>query len=706
MTENEHQTILKILQNYIQVSLFPKTSIFGSIFWAGLILYLLDYIHNKITMPPVEKITGFFNLAALRLKFFESGPIPYAILFVFIFGLLYLILKVYFNMSYPFNVASMYDSSVIEAANRGDNQGVRKELFKLIEKGIFAQGYYSSRLAKLLFRWERDRDLGAVISLKNEIMENDEEDIALAFIPVTLVEWTLPLLGFLGTVIGIGGAIGGIQQGVDILFATNKLSPDVFDKFKSGFQCMALAFDTTFQGLMGLIIVGILHTLLKRSLAKKLANAKSIFTNIVSGWIQGSSNEPVITAISTLSNELEKKIERFTNVAEHVIKKANELRWLKNILYEPVVEFALDDIIKSSNLFNYISEAIKTRNWEFTSLNSTLNTSTCIVGIQVKDNTNSRYLVSFDLVNLQESVEKKQISILPINYLFSEIFQSRTPNLFIGKHESNLVEISYQQKQDGIIQAPTEAILNLKNKLTGEDRIFQIIIDDKEMLLIISKIETGFMFSFYKFETENDYKSPEFDFQLPSEYDFQLNKLYMDRVSNILIAPCILKKNTQKRVYLMQIRTILEKRENNQDEILEQFFNLSNDLSPKQLVSFTKGIILILHEDGNLYYWNKEHQVRTIKDTQASWIKNINSRIIHGSEGRFALATTDKLFMWEVSNDGYIYPYEQKKEGLEIGAIKNNSTLLGTNDGRFIVGYSSSMITVWRFHQYIVDSIS
>jgi hypothetical protein len=698
MTENERQNIVKILQKEMQILPLPKPSIKSSIIWGMAFTYLIYFIHCKIAMPPVEKITGFFNIAALRYKFFESGPIPYAILFVFLFGLLYLIFKIFLGISVPLTASSMFDFPIIQSAREGDNEGVRDKLIEMIIQRNFMKGYYSSRLAKLLFRWERDRDLAAVISLKNEILENDEEDIALSFIPLTLVEWTLPLLGFLGTVIGIGGAIGGIQQGVDILFATNKLSPEVFNSFKDGFKAMALAFDTTFQGLMGLISIGILHTLFKRSLAKKLANTKSIFTNVVSEWVQGTSNEPVIIAISTLSNDIvklntniEQKIAKFSNITEHVIKKADELRWLRNILYEPVVEFAIDDIITSSNLLKYISDNIKTNDWEFTTLSSTFNGSICMVGIKVL-NTNHKYLFSLDLLKVTESVKNKQINILKTDYLFSEIFQSKNSNLVIGRYESRLVKILYSQKQN-------EVIPNIN--LNTDDRIFQIVINDKELLLIISKSNTGCTFSFYKFENG----VPEYNFQLQPEYDFQLSHFYIDRFSNTLIAPCILKKDQQKRIYLLPIRSILEQKRNDLEGLLDQFFNLSGNIEMKQIVSFPKGIILILATDGSLYFWNREQQLKEIKDTQLSWIKDKTSRIIYGSEGSFALATTQKLFMWEVSKDGYIYPYEHKKEGLEIGAVKNINTLVATIDGRFVVGYSNKLITVWRFHQYIVDKI-
>ena len=84
------------------------------------------------------------------------------------------------------------------------------------------------------------------------------------FAPLQFTIWALPLLGFIGTVVGITQAIGGLEQVV----ATVGAAPDNggLTEVLAGLQ---FAFDTTFVGLI-LVIPTMLYTLVLRASAQKL----------------------------------------------------------------------------------------------------------------------------------------------------------------------------------------------------------------------------------------------------------------------------------------------------------------------------------------------------------------------------------------------------------------------------------------------------
>lgn len=337
----------------LQKPSFPK-----SVRLALIATVLFWLVHRRVlpAMPPPETISGFFNLTAIRYKFFDSGPVPYGITFTFLLGLHYL-WQIWQKKLLPLSLADNIDQPAVEAARAGDDVKLGTILAnKIMQRQV---GYYASRFAKLMERWYGDQDIGAVLALKNDILESDEEDVALAFTTISWVEWTLPLLGFFGTVIGIGEAIGSVQRGVRLLFQRGQLDQSVLDLFNAGFKNLALAFDTTFQGLAFLIIVGGLHFLLRRNLALRIAEARLLFRDFVARW-RGSGNEPIVLAVGNLDthidlleetvHELRENLrssdrratefrEELRSAVERVVTKSPELQWVRKVLFEPVIEF-------------------------------------------------------------------------------------------------------------------------------------------------------------------------------------------------------------------------------------------------------------------------------------------------------------------------------------------------------------------------------
>lgn len=70
-----------------------------------------------------------------------------------------------------------------------------------------------------------------------------EQDVADVLAPLQFGIWVLPLLGFIGTVVGISAAIGGLEE---MLARAGGQSPEGVRQVMSGLR---FAFDTTFVGL-------------------------------------------------------------------------------------------------------------------------------------------------------------------------------------------------------------------------------------------------------------------------------------------------------------------------------------------------------------------------------------------------------------------------------------------------------------------------
>ena len=72
--------------------------------------------------------------------------------------------------------------------------------------------------------------------------------------------WAIPILGFIGTVIGLSGAIGGFGA---VLGADSSVS-SLRDSLSPVTNSLGIAFDTTFMALVLAVIVQMAMTLLRK----------------------------------------------------------------------------------------------------------------------------------------------------------------------------------------------------------------------------------------------------------------------------------------------------------------------------------------------------------------------------------------------------------------------------------------------------------
>jgi hypothetical protein len=290
-----------------------NTGFYGCAVLATIVLVLGIYAHGHWWGELPKTATGFNSWSAWRFKLFGSGMIPYAIFWAFLFGMFYLV-QIWIKKYVPLGISNAADAGVIAAVRNKNDLQLVAELNA--QKTI---GYYGYRLRTMRNRYNIDQDLSAVQAMKDDFLSNDEEDMVLSFNAVSWAEWALPMLGFLGTVVGIGEALGGIQEGVQVLFgASGRQGGDAAAllKFNAGFAGLAVAFDTTFLGLIFLLTLGLFKVSLKKMIARRLADAREIFFEAVSMWRTGDGTQSMV--VLAMSNLLDRmgRIETLVRLAD------------------------------------------------------------------------------------------------------------------------------------------------------------------------------------------------------------------------------------------------------------------------------------------------------------------------------------------------------------------------------------------------------
>lgn len=103
-------------------------------------------------------------------------------------------------------------------------------------------------------------EISEVASLTNAQASIDEDQVSASYSLINGFNWAIPVLGFIGTVLGLGAAIG--EFGVTIQLA------DKVDELKNSLTDvtggLSTAFDTTLLGLVASIVVQMLMTFRKR----------------------------------------------------------------------------------------------------------------------------------------------------------------------------------------------------------------------------------------------------------------------------------------------------------------------------------------------------------------------------------------------------------------------------------------------------------
>lgn len=123
-----------------------------------------------------------------------------------------------------------------------------------------------SRIIKATTRWEKTHSTSAVDGILQASSDLDAELVENSYSLINFFTWVIPILGFLGTVIGVGSAIGGFGTIIDAASSGGGFDA-IRDNIGSITGSLSLAFDTT---LLALIYSAVIMFI--ASIQKKLDN--------------------------------------------------------------------------------------------------------------------------------------------------------------------------------------------------------------------------------------------------------------------------------------------------------------------------------------------------------------------------------------------------------------------------------------------------
>lgn len=677
---------------------------------SGLVMLLALWAIHLIIPMAKEEVSGFYSLSALRHKLFDSGWIPLAIMGTACAGMHYLdrIRRALLDqLKKDYKVEKEFFDSLLSAPD------LRQHHARLKRYG--PKGHYSERYLKLLSRYEKDGDLNAVITLKNDILEMDEERFTIFFSGVHWCEAALPLLGFIGTVIGIGGAMVDVSKAVNILVLGTG-NTDVMGWMNRGFEGMALAFDTTFFGLMGVLIVGPYHAIIRNSLAKHIAEVRRILSEAVGRW-EAKGQDGVVLVLKDEVSALKEAVEESERRAllyreslkltvEHVIRKDPKFRSIRDVLFAPVVEFMSvgEDLLselrqKLGNSGAYLAIGVHRRDIHG--------------GVLAVSRGGRNDLLRFDVnnprsVTIQRTSEKIW-QILPINVDLAAAVSTRFESGNIDSGDTRSLKILRMDNGTAVVEKEWWEFGN-------KDTMMPLVVGKRSGAIVLrylsedEKHELWMLFG----------KDPERLGHLPHTYLWQLFSLHADSGTLFMLGiPAAGRGAT-----LLRAARILPGKGSGKDaakpeppeesdtggsvesvslELLDHQIAIAEGKAVDQLVSLTSHTGLLLMSDGDLMYWDiTQGEPRQLK--HANWKGMQGCKIIAGSLGWIAVAKGETLSMWQVQKGGWLDCYDSGEGPLSIQGVRAD-TLHPSFDGKFLFGISEQALFTWKFPQLAIDHI-
>ena len=189
----------------------------------------------------------------------ERGWTPYAMVTLFVLALMTLFIKwrklVFQKKAFSveliplgnnFALTSETALDVIKTLNESVDDPKRFVLFNRIERALLSL-----------------KNVGNVSDVSEMLRaqaENDESHMDSSYGILSGIIWVMPILGFIGTVVGLSGAIGGFGA----VLNTDATVSSLRDSLAPVTSNLGIAFDTTFVALVLAMIIQMLMTLLRK----------------------------------------------------------------------------------------------------------------------------------------------------------------------------------------------------------------------------------------------------------------------------------------------------------------------------------------------------------------------------------------------------------------------------------------------------------
>jgi len=196
-------------------------------------------------------LMALWPASAIAQMFTERGPVPYAIVFLAAFSLMLLLVKMFKlalqKRALRLRLLPTDDPGFILTPASAEH--VLQNLYQSVDDP--ERFLLTRRIHVALANLRNMGRIGDVDEVLKTQAENDEGQVDSSYTVLRGLIWAIPVLGFIGTVLGLSVALGGFGA---VLTAASDM-----EQLRSALQRvtggLATAFDTTLQGLVAALMI-------------------------------------------------------------------------------------------------------------------------------------------------------------------------------------------------------------------------------------------------------------------------------------------------------------------------------------------------------------------------------------------------------------------------------------------------------------------
>lgn len=266
-----------------------------------LIQVIIGFLGTAATCLAVLPFKGT-NLERFYDIIFERGPVQYLELFMFFMVVGLIVLK--FNiMRRQSSVIGMEEVDTnIDFTN---DESISQLRSSIQDSDDYDQSIAMSRMDRLLALWLHAKEVDRVSTYATTEADRDASNSDSSYSLSRVLVWAIPILGFIGTVMGLGNAVGGFSSflaGAADLSAIKGAIGDV----TAG---LGVAFDTTLLALILSVLVMFPLSAVQRREENLLVEIDNYLEDSIISHLPSSEQQPIV--IENLEDSIEAAFRRY-----------------------------------------------------------------------------------------------------------------------------------------------------------------------------------------------------------------------------------------------------------------------------------------------------------------------------------------------------------------------------------------------------------
>jgi hypothetical protein len=534
---------------------------------------------------------------------------------------------------------------------------------------------YNDVVKRLDAIYSREGDIAAVQRLRDEILDDHERSTHLAFTTVRYCEWVLPLLGFLGTVIGLGSALGYMQDAVR--FNANGGVTIAANELNRTFGGMAMSFYTTLLGLLFMLLLAFTHFWLRNQIENAIARFSSRLTETIEKApsrparvevVEIAESELTLTALKRLS-------EQQAGFVDILLRCVRE----DELLYDRFGPILFERFVASSAKYAKLVERIQKKateqcgtSWRFEALGAAADGSDRC-GALIKSTNGVSTFCGFDVV-ADDGTAPSDLTFRTLRQKADRLMVFNATTMLMRHDKLRLGWWNGDVFHETSAEARDHDILLPLAGTNGTARALLVACDTRHSNLL---------------QLSNDGRSKRVD-GVRSEVGWNAADVSPDR-SLVCLAE---NGNGKSRV------TILRARPTGNDLEFKSVAEAKVPHALSKVAWLPDEVLLLLAPTGEVSLFDTKVQQAPVPLRHRHWTGIQDTTVISGSDGWFAAAKNGEISMWRVTAGGSLVPSPRSERVPAAHVMPPRLVAVGVGTPRpRLIGATEQFVAAWDFPQ-------